>query len=168
MTKLLLPCDGRANSLLAVHEAIAEFRRDPTLQIHLLNVQPPFSAHITRHVSHEARSEFHREHAQEAVAPALQLLDAAQVPCTLHIDVGDQADCIVACARRLQCDRIMVATSRKSPLVRAVENSLTSRLIERADVPVEVIAGASANLLERIGVPAGVGAGLTLLWITGS
>lgn len=168
MAKLLLPCDGSAPALPALREAIAEFRRDPALQIHLLNVQPPFSEHIARHLSQEARLEFHREHAREALAPALRLLDTADIPYTLHIEVGDRVERIVDLAQRLRCDRILLATSRKSPLLRALENSLTSRLIERAPVPVEVVAGAPASVLERVGVPAGVCAGLTLLWVAGT
>lgn len=168
MPHLLLPCDGSETALLAVREAIAESRRDPELRLHLLNVQPPFPAHIGRHLSREDCADFHREQAMQALAPALRLLDESDARYTLHIETGDKAERIVAAVQRLQCDRIMVATTRKSPLVRAVENSLTSRLIERAQVPVEVIAGAPASALERVGVPAGVCAGLTLLWVAGT
>lgn len=168
MPRLLLPCDGSQNSLLALREAIAEYRRDPSVEIHVLNVQTPFPPYISSRVGSQACLEFHQEHAMEALAPAQALLDEAGVPYTVHIETGDKADHIIDAVHRLKCDRIMMATSRKSALVRAVENSLTSQLIERADVPVEVIAGAPASALERLGVPAGVGAGLTLLWVAGT
>jgi nucleotide-binding universal stress UspA family protein len=168
MQQLLLPCDDSANALLAAREAIKEFRLDPALRIHLLNVQTPFPAHIANHLGREDRSEFHQEHARAALAPVLREFDAAEVPYTLHIEVGDKVECILAAVQRLGCERILLATDRKSPLVRAIENSLTSRLIEHAPVPVEVIAGAPASALERVGVPAGVAAGLTLLWVSAS
>ena len=60
MTTILLPCDGSESALLAVRHAIAEFRRDAGLHVHLLNVQPPFSAYVARHVNRELRADFHR------------------------------------------------------------------------------------------------------------
>lgn len=168
MTTLLLPCDGSPNALIAVSHAIQAFRRGDARMIHLLNVQPPFSAHIARHVSRELRADFHRECADEALAEARRMLDDAAVPHGLHMEVGDKAQCIADAARRLRCDRVLIGTARKSALVRAVEDSLTSRLIERCSVPVEVIGGTPAGLIERVGVPAGLGAGLALLWVGGS
>lgn len=167
MTTILLPCDGSENALLAVRHVIAEFQRGAGLHVHLLNVQPPFSAHIARHVSQELRADFHRERADEALAPARRLLGKAGVPYDVHTETGDRIDHIAGAARRLRCDRIVVGTARKSPLVRAVLNSLTGRLIERAQVPVEVITGAPAPLLERFGVPVAMGTGLALLWPVG-
>jgi len=168
MATLLLPCDGSSSALLAVRHAVDAFRRGDVLMVHLLNVQPPFSAYVARHVSRELRADFHRERADEALAEARQLLDTAGVPYRVHAEVGDRARCIADAARRLRCDRIVVGTARKSALVRAVENSLTSQLLERCAVPVEVIGGAPAGALERVGIPAGVGAGMALLWVGGS
>lgn len=165
MATLLLPCDGTPNALLAVRHAAGAFRHGHVRMIHLLNVQPPFSAYVARHIHRDLRAAFHLERAHEALAAARQLLDDAGVPYRVHTEVGDKACCIADAARRLRCDRIVVGTSRKSALVRAVENSLTSRLLERCPVPVEVIGGAPAGTLERVGIPAGVGAGMALLWV---
>jgi hypothetical protein len=41
-------------------------------------------------------------------------------------------------------------------------------LLEHCTVPVEVITGAPAGALKRVGIPAGVGAGMALLWVGGS
>jgi nucleotide-binding universal stress UspA family protein len=168
MTTLLLPCDGSPNALLAVRHAIRAFRRGDARMIHLLNVQPPFSAHVARHVSRELRVDFHRERADGALAEARRLLDAAAVPHRAHTAVGDKARCIADAAVRLRCDRILIGTARKSALVRAVEDSLTSRLIEHCRVPLEVIGGTRAGVMERVGIPAGVGAGVAWLWTGGS
>lgn len=167
MPRVLLPCDGSANALLAVRHAMLLLRADASLQLDLLNVQPPFCAYIARHSSREDRMDFHREQAEKALAPARALLDAAGVAYRVHMDVGDKASCIVDAAQRLRCDRILVGTARKSSLVRAIEGSLTVRLIERTQVPVEVIAGAEVSTFERLGVPVSIAAGLTLLWMSG-
>jgi nucleotide-binding universal stress UspA family protein len=168
MATLLIPCDGSCNALLAVRHAVDAFRRGDVQTVHILNVQPPFSAYVARHVSRELRADFHRGRAEEALAEARRLLQVAGVPHQVHTEVGDKARCIPAAARRLQCDRIVIGTARKSALLRALENSLTGRLLERCPVPVEVIGGAPAGTLERVGIPAGVGAGMALLWVGGS
>lgn len=168
METLLLPCDGTPNALLAVRHAIDSFRRGDVRMVHLLNVQAPFSSYVARHVDRDLRADFHREQAEEALAEARRLLDAAGVPCRVHSEVGDKAHCIAEAAQRLGCHRIVIATTRKSALVRAVENSLTTRLLECCPVPVEVIGGAPAGALERVGIPAGVGAGAALLLLSAS
>lgn len=168
MDTLLLPCDGTPNALLAVRHACDAFRRGDVRMVHLLNVQAPFSSYVARHVDRELRADYHREQAEEALAEARRLLDAAGVPCRAHSEVGDKAQCIADAALRLRCHRIVVATARKSALVRAVENSLTSQLLELCPVPVEVIGGAPAGALERVGIPAGVGAGAALLLLSAS
>jgi len=167
MATLLLPCDGTPNALLAVRHAVEQYRLGDVRMVHLLNVQPPFTAYVARHVSRSLRDDFHRERADEALAEARQLLDAAGVTYHVHGEVGDKARCIANVARRLNCDRIVIGTARKSALVRAVENSLTNRVLERCSVPVEVIVGAPAGMLERVGIPAVLGTGLALLWVGG-
>lgn len=154
MSTLLLPCDGSPHSLMAVRRAIDAVREGAVDEIHLVNVQRPFSLHIAQHVNRETRMDFYRERADEALAKARELLDAAGVTYDVHREVGDKARCIVSLARRLRCDRIVVGTARKSGLVRAIENSLTTRLLEDSTVPVEVIAADRASVLERLGLRA--------------
>lgn len=142
--------------------------KHPDLEIHVLNVQPPFSKHVSDFTSRCARREFHQEQAEKALASVRQTLDASGIPYTVHTEVGNKADCIVDAARRLQCDCIVMSTARKSSLARLVEDSVTNHVIERTTVPVEVIAGDAASKLERVGIPAGVGAGLLALWMAAS
>lgn len=168
MSILLLPCDGSSSALLAVRHAIDAFGRGEVRLVHLLNVQPPFSAYVARHVDRELREDYHRERADAALAEARQLFDAAGVPHVVHSEVGHRVRCIAEAARRLRCDRVLVGSARRSALVRAVENSLTNQLLERCPVPVEVVGGAPASVIERVGIPAGVGAGAALLLASAS
>ena len=167
MITLLLPCDGSSNALLAVRHAIDRFHRGDVQLVHLLNVQPPFSAYVARYVSRELRADFHREDAAKALTEARQLLDATGIAYRVHVEVGDKARCIADAARLLHCDRIVIGTARKSVLVRAIENSLTNRLLDHCSVPIEVIVGAPVSVLARVGIPAGVGVGMALLWVGG-
>lgn len=168
MLRVLVPSDGSANSLHGLRHVISEFTKNRDLAIHVLNVQPPFSQHVCDFSSKSDRMDLHREQSEQALVPVRQALDDAGVPYTVHLEVGDKADCIVETARRLGCDCIVMSTARKSSLVRMVENSITNQVIERATVPVEVIPGEPASRLERFGIPAGVGAGILVLWMAAS
>ena len=51
-----------------------------------------------------------------------------------------------------------MSTARKNSLTRMLENSTTNQVLELTKVPVEVVSGDTASLLERWGVPAvGIG-----------
>ena len=88
MLKVLVPSDGSASSQCAVRHVISECGKHRALDIHLLNVQPPFSKFISDHSSGEGRMEFHREQARQALAPVRQLLDSAGLAYTVHCEVG--------------------------------------------------------------------------------
>jgi nucleotide-binding universal stress UspA family protein len=164
MVRVLVPSDGSPNSLRGIRYVADEYMKNPDLEIHLLNVQPPFSHHVTRFTSGSSRMAFHKEQSESALEPARQALNGAGVSYITHAKVGDRADCIADAARQLQCDRIVMGTARKSSLVRWVEDSVTNKVIARTTVPVEVIAGDAASNLERVGIPAGIAAGVFLLW----
>jgi len=165
MLRVLLPSDGSPNSQHGVRHVVGEFMKNRAIEIHLLNVQWPFSKHISRFASQRARAELHQEQADAALKPARQALDSPGTPYSVHTETGDQADCIADAARRLQCDRIVMGTARKSSLIRWVEDSVTNKVVVRTTVPVEVIADDAASSLERVGIPAGIGTAIALLWI---
>jgi nucleotide-binding universal stress UspA family protein len=166
--RVLVPSDGSPNSLHGVRHVVRSFLKNRDLEIHVLNVQPPFSKHVSDFTSRRARMEFHQEQAEKGLAPVRQALDRSGIPYTVHTEVGDKAVCIAEAARRLRCERIVMGTARKSSLIRWAEDSLTNQVIERTTVPVEVIAGDAPSSLESVGIPAGLGAGLLVLWMAGT
>lgn len=163
MLKVLVPVDGSPNSQHAVRHIIGEFSRRPAMEVHLLNVQAPFSRHIAQFASRRNRDSFHRDEAEKALRPVRNMLDAAGVPYTTHMKVGRKAEVITETARRLHCDHIVMSTARKNSLTRMLEASVTNRVLELTSVPVEVIAGDAVSKVERYGVPAGIGGALALL-----
>ncbi len=163
MQTILVPLDGSSSSRHSVNHVVREFKKNPSLEVHILNVQSPFSKNVSRHSSPRSRSDFHLEQSGKALASARQALDSAGIDYSVHTDVGDKAACISHAVSRLHCDHIVMGTARKSSLLRLVENSVTNQVIARATVPVEVIAGDSVPLLERVGLPAGLGAGVLTL-----
>jgi nucleotide-binding universal stress UspA family protein len=77
--------------------------------------------------------------------------------------LGEKAKMIVDEARRLRCGRIVMATARKNSITRMLQDSVTNKVLEQTNVPVEIVAGDDVSPLERWGLPAGLGAAIALL-----
>jgi YjbE family integral membrane protein len=163
MSKVLLPVDGSANSLRAVRHVVTQFMGDHDLEVHLLNVRTPLTQHAARFLSRNARMSFHRDEAAKALASARDLLKRHSVPFAEHVEIGDRARTIVSTAQRLQVSQIVMGTARKNSLTRLLEDSVTNRVLELTQVPVQVVAGDSVSKLERFGVPAGLAAAVALV-----
>jgi YjbE family integral membrane protein len=162
MLKVLVPVDASANTAFALRRVASEFASRGGLEVHLLNVQPMLSRHVGQFIGRRTREGYHLEQAEKVLQPARRLLERAGVPCTTHVRVGAKAESITDEARRLRCDRIVMGTARKDSLTRMLEDSTTNQVLERATVPVEVIAGRSVSRLERFGLPMGLGAAMAL------
>jgi nucleotide-binding universal stress UspA family protein len=158
MLKILVPVAGTPNDAFAVQQVLRRFISDTALEVHLLNVQPPFDSHVSAFSSRRSRREYHRERSEKALAPVRQILDKHSIPYAVHTEVGERAEAIAAAARRLQCDEIVMATRRKNSLTRLVETSVTDRVIELTPVPVEIVAGNAMSKWERYGIPAAIAA----------
>ena len=165
MERILVPVDGSPNSLHAVKHVVNEFMKDSAMEVHLLNVQPPFSRHIANFASRKSRSDYHREQSEEALRTIKRMLENSGVPYSVHIEVGDKATLIADAARRLHCDQIVMSTARKNSLTRMIEDSTTNRVLELTSVPVEVIAGDAISKWERWGIPAGIGTALAMVFL---
>ena len=161
--KVLVPVDGSSNCQNAVQHLIRQFMNNTAMEIHLLNVQPPFNRYVSGFVSRRALHEHHREEAEKALRPIRQLLDRYRIPYSAHAEVGEKAHTITAAARRLRCDQIVMSTARKNSLTRLVEDSTTNKVLELTPVPVEIIAGDAVSNYERYGIPAAITALLALL-----
>lgn len=165
MPKVLIPVDGSDNALRAVRHVINQSLSRGGVETHLLHVRAPFSRHIARFTSKKIRDAHHRETAEAALAKARELLRRYSIPYAVHMDVGERAESIHRAAQRLRVDRIVMGTARKNSLTRLIQDSVTSRLLEIAHVPVEVIPGGKISKLEKYGVPAGVGTALAALTV---
>ncbi len=164
MSKILVPVDGSRNSQYAVRHVVNEFLKNTAMEVHVLNVQTPFSRHISRFSSKRNRDDFHREKAEKALKPVRHLLESHGVPYTLHVEVGSKAQSIADIARRLRCDLILMSTARKNSLTRMIEDSVTNKVLELTTVPVQIIAGGAISRWERYGIPAaGVGTAVGLI-----
>lgn len=164
MQRILVPIVGSRNDDYAIRQVANEFLKDSALEIHLLNVRTPLSRHVAQFLRREVREDFYREEAEKALRRPRELLEQHRIPYCVHVRKGDKARLIVDEARRLKCDRILMTTARKNSLTRMLEDSTTSKVLERTTVPVEIVAGDQVSKLEQIGVPVGIATALGLLF----
>ncbi len=163
VTRVLLPVDASDNSLRAVEHVITRHAAGAQLEVHLLHVRVPFSQYIARFVSRHDHEAYHRQEAERALAPARDMLNRAAIHHTGHVESGDKAETIRETANRLQVNQIVVGTARKNSLTRVIEDSVTNRVLEVVEVPVEIIVGRAVSRIEVIGLPAGVSAAAAVL-----
>jgi YjbE family integral membrane protein len=161
--RILVPVNGSPNALFAVRHVINEFKRHADMEIHLFNVQPFFSRYVARFVARKNRDNWHQEQAEKALAPCMQLLDQHGIPYSTHVEKGVSAEVIVAAAKRLVCDLIVMSTARKNSLTRMMEASVTNQVLELTSVPVEVISGDAVSDIEQYGIPVAIGVTIAVL-----
>ena len=163
--KILVPVNDSPNSLLAVQHVDNRCVNEGGLEVHLVHVCTPLSQHIARFLKRGERESFHRDEANKALAPARALLDRFSIPHAEHVELGEKAPTIHRIAQRLHADEIVIGTARKNSLTRLIEDSVTNRVLELVQVPVQVIAGSEVSTAEKFGLPAGLGAALALLFV---
>ena len=163
MNVVLVPVSDLPDSHHAVHRVVEEYGRNPDIAIHLLNVRRPLSMRVARLVRRSLREDYHRERGNLALKPACAILDRHRIPYRTHVFVGDAAEVIANEAKRLACDRIVMSTARKGSLTRLLQDSTTERVLQRTEVPVEMVVGDAISNFERYGVPAVLGAAAAAL-----
>ncbi|WP_076592538.1 universal stress protein [Herminiimonas arsenitoxidans] len=164
MLNILIPVDGSRNALRAV-EYVIQYRamHDELINVNLANIQPRLSRYITRFVPSANVRMLQQERAEQALKGAVDMLIKAGVEHSVHINKGDAAEGIVACAQETASQKIVMGTTRKNALSRFFQGSVVSKVMAITDLPVEVVAKENATKLARFGIPVGVG--LAVLWL---
>ncbi|HEX6828941.1 MAG TPA: universal stress protein [Burkholderiales bacterium] len=165
MKRILIPVDGSDNAIGAVRHVISRHVEDGNLEVRLLHVRQPLTRHAARFLGRGDRMAWHRERGEAAMARARALLDKWGVPYSMHVELGDRARVIDAFARRHRCQAIVMGASRESPFLAWLKDSVPARVLERSELPVELITGEPPSPLQRYGLPVGFGLALALLVI---
>ncbi len=135
--RILIAVDGSDVSLTSVNSLIAHirwFRETP--ELHLLHIHPPVPVGLaTRHVSEDVLKGYYREEGEAALLSARALLDAAQLPYTLHLHVGAPAETIVRLSRELDCDLICMGSHGRGALPNALLGSVVTKVLHLSAVP---------------------------------
>lgn len=142
MEKVLLPVDGSECALHAVALVIskrARYAKPDELDIHLVNVQAPFSHDVSRFASHDQMLNFHRGRSEKELRTACELLDAAGAKYTCHYPVGHVAESVARLADALHCDQIVMGTAGHSVLTELLTGAITLKVVKLSPIPVLLV-----------------------------
>ena len=162
---VLIPVNGSAAARAAVSQFIAH-TAGGSVKVHLVHVAPSIHRHISRFVNKAARSQFLNRRLERAVAPVARRLHDAGFDVETHmLRSSDRAGAITGLADEIGCERIVIGAQKKTSLARLLTLSVPGRVLERANVPVEVVLHGEASVFARFAWPAGVGAVIAVLAI---
>jgi len=141
MLKALVPVDGSSNSLCAVRHVIKLAQDREPLEVHVLNVQPPFRGDVTSFVAKEDVQGFHLDEGHKCLERARELLDQAGLHYTTHIYVGHAAQVIADVAKELGCDKVIMGTHGYGTVRQLLMGSISHEAIHQIDpgIPVTLV-----------------------------
>ncbi len=141
MRRVLLPIDGSECSLRAVKYLLDQrgvgWTADP--EIHLINVQAPFTGHVSQFIDRDQITEYRRDESAKALRGASALLDAAGVRYRVRFETGSSAEVIARLADSLHCDHIVMGTHGRSALTELLIGSTTLKVLHLTHVPVVLV-----------------------------
>ena len=141
MHKVLLPFDGSESANHAVQYLVDASRSHSSLEVHVLNVQPPTTLHgdyFSQEMLARIRADA-LEHCVGVNAQALQILSAAGIQCTSHESVGEVIGEIRNAVKTLGCDTIVMGTRGMNNFSNLVLGSVASRVVHDVSVPVLLV-----------------------------
>lgn len=140
MKNILVPVDGSQHSVRALETALSMARQTDGATLHVINVQPPIvSGNVTQFISSKDLAAFYEEEGRKALVPVRPLLEQSGVACTDQVLVGPVAETIVDCARKHQCDHIVMGTRGLGRIGGLVLGSTTVKVISLATGPVTLV-----------------------------
>ncbi|MBT0961633.1 universal stress protein [Denitromonas iodatirespirans] len=140
MLKILVPVDGSAFGEKAIAHVLKLHRQSAQIEVHLLNVQIPVeSGHVRMFVEHDTLEDYYREEGFAALEGARAALDAAGVPCQVHIAVGHVADTILRYAEEKGFDKIVMGTHGRTGLMQVLLGSIAEEVLQHSSVPVTLV-----------------------------
>jgi len=105
----------------AARRVIVLYQRAP-VRIHLVNVQPAFSRHVSRFFSAPYLERIHREEGMKLLAPVARALDRAGVSYRTHVLIGREAERIAEFVRSYSCSEVLLRNESQSLLRLGLES----------------------------------------------
>ena len=165
---ILIPVEAGQRTLAATRRLIQKYGNGGAstspIKVHLLHITPRFNKRVTKNLPAGARSNFIKESAEKSVLPVTRLLDSVGMSYEIHLQASNNIpETILNTAKRLGCSQIMMGSDRSDALARFLNNSVTSKLLAKSELPVEVVLDGEASKFQRWVLPAGAGAAMIVL-----
>lgn len=138
--KLLIPTDGSSAALRAVEYAARMVPLACDLEVHLLHVRPPVDSwEVKSHLGADEIADLERGMAEDALRDAEATLREADVKFTTHVVEGEAAEEIARQAAALGCHQIVMGRRGKGALSGLLLGSVSTRVLQRVDIPVTLV-----------------------------
>jgi nucleotide-binding universal stress UspA family protein len=167
MLRLLLPIDDADKLERAVrYVALCQRESRSPIQLHLLHVETPLSSYVASKLPAGTVKRYHDDHSRALLEPAAAAFADANVACRTHTVVGDPVKSIVELARDTGANRIVLVTRARQTLPEVLFGSITTGVLQRSSVPVEVVPIEPGSPFRVYARAAGAGATiLTLVYL---
>jgi len=137
--RVLVPTDGSDHARRATLHVLDLAARGLLLEVHLLNVRPAVRGVAASIVSPGDLEHYHREEGMKALAESLRLVEKAGLKPHAHVGVGDSGEMILAFARRLSCEQIVMGTRGLGAVTGLLLGSTARHVVAGAAVPVTLL-----------------------------
>ena len=140
--KILIAVDGSRHSLAAVQCVIdhADWYRDkPSVELLTVHLPVPTLHGMSALISRQHYERYYREEGEERLAAARAKLDAAAIPYSSHIMVGQVAESIVEKALDTGCDLICIGSRGLGDLGKALLGSTATKVLHLSERPVLLV-----------------------------
>lgn len=139
MRKVLLPFDGSASAMHAVHYAAALAQESQALHLVLLHVLDPVTLGPHAALSQHDIEQLHAADMASMLAPARQVLDQAGVPYETHCRAGSASSRIADYVHESGCQAIIMGTRGLGPVASLLIGSVAIKVIHLVNVPVTLV-----------------------------
>ncbi len=144
--------DGSECSDRAVEELIKRAKSTDRLDVHLLNVQARiFPEEAMVYLDTAKIDTYYYEQGNKALAAAERRLKSSGIAYSAHRTTGAVAENIIAKARELRADEILMGTHGHSKIASMLLGSVATKVLHLSDVPVTLVrAGQQVDFSGRL------------------
>ena len=137
--RVLVPADGSEPARRATLHVLHLAARGLSVEVHLLNVRPAVRGVAASLVSAGDLEDYHREEGMKALAESMKLVEAAGLKPHAHVCVGESGEMILAFARRLNCEQIVMGTRGLGPVTQMLLGSVAHHDVAGTPGPVTLV-----------------------------
>ena len=139
MIRILVPVDGSALALDAVHHALALVRGGLSATLVLANVQEPASFYELATRDSDLIAAAAVDTGQDLMASAVALVQAAGVPHETEVALGEVAATLVDLAEDNGCGLIVIGAQGQGAISSALLGSVSQAVVRLSAVPVTIV-----------------------------
>jgi nucleotide-binding universal stress UspA family protein len=141
MPQIILATDGSNFSDAAAHFLATGRLLQPGYTVHVVHVSPEVTGQVRAFVNKDTIDAWHHDESEKAMASVCKILGDAGVPFERHPLRGFAPDKILAHARAVHADAIVMGTHGRGSFFDAVIGSVAGRVLAQADCPVMMVKG---------------------------